>query len=47
MNQQHITVSVENSPYIAPLSDNAAKAFYSVLLEKIKELSKSEKATAA
>lgn len=30
-----------------PLSDNGAKAFYSVLLEKIKELSKSEKANAA
>lgn len=47
MKQQNITVSVENSPYIAPLSDNAAKAFYSVLLEKIKELSKAEKANAA
>ena len=30
-----------------PLSDNGAKAFYSVLLEKIKELSKAEKANAA
>lgn len=47
MKQQNITVSVENSPYIVPLSDSGAKAFYSVLLEKIKELSKAKKANAA
>ena len=47
MKEQTITATIENTAYVPPLSDNGAKAFYSVLLEKIKELSKSEKANAA
>lgn len=47
MKEQTITVTIKNAAYVPPLSDNGAKAFYSLLLEKIKELSKSEKANAA
>lgn len=38
---------VNNTVFIPSLSDSAAKAFYSALLKKITELSKSEKTNAA
>lgn len=47
MKEQTITATIENTAYVPPLSASGAKAFYSVFLEKIMELSKSEKATAA
>lgn len=47
MKQQKITVTANNTVFIPSLSDSTAKAFYSALLEKITELSKSEKTNAA
>lgn len=39
--------TTENKLYVPPLSDNGAHAFYSALLEKIKELNDTEKSNAA
>ncbi len=47
MKEQTITTTTENKPYVPPLSDNGAHAFYSALLEKIKELNDAEKSNAA
>ena len=47
MKEQTITTTTENKPYVPPLSGNGAKAFYSALLEKIKELNDAEKSNAA
>lgn len=47
MKEQTITTTTENKPYVPPLSDYGAHAFYSALLEKIKEINDAEKSKAA
>lgn len=47
MKEQTIMTTTENKLYVPPLSDNGAHAFYSALLEKIKEINDAEKSKAA